>query len=85
MRVVGWTVAEVGDSRVRILAYCALIVSRQILLCLLFVRAHGGGAYLQAELADGFAVLARLLGRGRRSQLNVVDAEFIEGCTRVAY
>jgi hypothetical protein len=34
---------------------------------------------LQAELADGFAVPARLLGRGRRSQLNVVDAEFIEG------
>jgi hypothetical protein len=81
MRVVGWTVAEVGDSRVRILAYCALIVSRQILLC---VRVHGGGAYLQAELADGFAVPARLLGRGRRGQLDVVDAEFIEGCTRVA-
>jgi S1-C subfamily serine protease len=34
---------------------------------------------LEAKLADGFAVPARLLGRGRRGQFDVVDAELIEG------
>jgi hypothetical protein len=41
---------------------------------------RGKKTHLQAELADGLAVLAGLLRRGGRSQLNVVDAEGIEGC-----
>lgn len=34
---------------------------------------------LEAELADGLAVLSRLLRGSRRSQLDVVDAEVVEG------
>jgi hypothetical protein len=75
--VVGWT-AETGDSRVRILAYVRCQSANPMR------SGARRGAYLQAKLADGFAVLARLLGRGRRGQFDVVDAEFIEGCTGVA-
>lgn len=34
---------------------------------------------LEAELADGFAILSGLLGRGRGGELDVVDAKVIEG------
>ena len=33
---------------------------------------------LEAELADGFAVLARLLGRSRRGELDIVGAKLVE-------
>lgn len=51
------------------------LVSRE-----LHVFRREGATHLQAELADGLAVLARLLRRSGRGQLNVVDTEGIEGC-----
>ncbi len=44
-------------------------------------RVGGKGTNLQAELADGLAVLARLLRGSGRGELDVVDAEGIEGYT----
>lgn len=73
-------VAEIGLSRVRILAYTG---------CQSASSMSGGGTAggggertnLQAELADGLAVLARLLRGSGRGQLDVVDAKGIEGYT----
>jgi hypothetical protein len=48
------------------------------------VTERRGGAHLQAELADGLAVPPRLLRGGGRGQLDVVDAEGIEGCRSVS-
>lgn len=50
------------------------------ILCFSAGRGKREGAHLQAELANGLAVPARLLRRSGRGQLDVVDAERIEGC-----
>ena len=38
---------------------------------------------LEAELADGLAVLLGLLGRGRRRELDIVYSEFVESLRTV--
>ena len=58
----------------------AATVSRQL-------HVFGKGAtrtHLEAELADGLAVSARLLRSSGRGQFDVIDAKGIEGCFREA-